>query len=1235
MNIKNNLVIGLLFLVALISYYLYKNKEKGNNIPSKSGNLVGLKQGSETKEFEDTIEAVKMCLPPLLKNTIMSLSSLSPISIITDSQVARNNTNPQIRYGSEIREGLFYIKIGGKYLARLSSGDLYLEGNTNILEQQNLFSSNKSFTYAPTAPRLMPVLLKYVSSNDSTKKYVFQFKDIIGDYKEKYVFQIEDIGDYQDENQFKNIGVKPNVNNNIIVKGQQYIIFNGNTGLIPKATNFSSYIGDQWINDANIQKFTFEPTGEIDNSWLIRDSKNGKYFTLLENNIVYSLSLDNNIYQKWYIEQNSSSIAGGFKIKSKKNGKYLYCTGERTVDFLYVGDSPAKFWGNGNYYNASNGPEWYNNWGILKDTDFTWYTLKFKSWVYDYGIPSGSGNVGYMNQIDWAYRHEQYNPGIDQYGPKCFAANLDGGYRGWNNQLNLKDTGEESNVSICTYNNKLPRLSTSPSDTIGVLNTTIDDDNNKFEISFDLYNRMFIKNIGTGLYISNYGKNYSSLSFPIMVPFNYSPLNQDHMTCELIPVLNQELAHRYFQATINYLNTESNTLDKRKKFIEPFCGSSPTFSDGILKIYSSTEPVDSKGILTDPVKRAFESICACNMGTSKGEYYDSKLCSDEFILDKLHIKDPSLYNEVRDTLKCKYPNCSFDKCRNVYKSDFFIKAANNTNCGEGTNCVSNQTINNSGNIIDTKFNISSTVNCGAGKFIPKSEESGVYKWLDTSKNKLGKSTICKIYNEEVASDTPGCGESSKVYFDFTNSSIDSDTFNNELRRIVIKNTNIVNTMKDPIDTIKDLIFDKYKSILSLPDDIDINYNNGVITISHYYTCGNTIDTASCSYDSITKKWKTNTIYSYDQTKTINIPSSKFSQVCSKAPTVSELCKDDNDCKVGDKQTISLCSPTSSNEVYRFPIIQNSSAEGKSCSIVTKNMIDSKFTSNITDNYIEYSNKCGINNSFEGKCTLLSDNLNKLVDKVTKESCSPLGNSDCKDKVCIDWKTKAEITTFYDSVNKIKTIKISGIDNDITRLETPEVIEFIKSKLTINDYLEIKQDGPGKLIVYVTYDCGTPSEELSDTCYYDTENNKWIINYKKVYKTPINVETDKLNSVCPSIDNLTKECNLQKDCELEKDVSVTGDCVNGNTRLDYLIKKNRTSLGKSCLDVAKQLTPGYTFSDDVSGKIKGFKTCTGGSGTGSNVSPSSSSDKTLTVVIGVLVLVLVGGGGFYAMKKKKS
>jgi hypothetical protein len=63
------------------------------------------------------------------------------------------------------------------------------------------------------------------------------------------------------------------------------------------------------------------------------------------------------------------------------------------------------------------------------------------------------------------------------------------------------------------------------------------------------------------------------------------------------------------------------------------------------------------------------------------------------------------------------------------------------------------------------------------------------------------------------------------------------------------------------------------------------------------------------------------------------------------------------------------------------------------------------------------------------------------------------------------------------------------------------------------------------------------------------------------------------------------------CILEKNENVKEDCLyDGTQNVEYNIKTYPCLGGKSCLNTAKELNPGYDFSDKITGKIIGIKTC---------------------------------------------
>ena len=384
---------------------------------------------------------------------------------------------------------------------------------------------------------------------------------------------------------------------------------------------------------------------------------------------------------------------------------------------------------------------------------------------------------------------------------------------------------------------------------LAILDSTADDSSCEFKLKLDNNNNWYIEK--DGKYLSALNLPYFSSSWP--TPTFVDNFNNRH-SVELESVLDPVMAQRYLQASIKYLNSSSTNREELNKF----CGSNIKFPDGTLKIYPSSMQDPDTGLITDRVGRAFESICACNM---ERNFYVNLLCSDELIKNNFGIdpsdpKNSQLVTKIRATMRCNYPTCTFEKCRNIMTKENRGYVYNEkcwdkldcTECGSGVVCITNQNINigEGATLENTTINAESRSSCG-GDVVPKPKmvESGSFLWLDDIKTKLGKEQKCFVEKEgndvEVDSKTPGCSAvSSKVYLDFEKAMKASDTTNpdTKLRTITLRGVlkKVGNTVDIDFNDIKELIYDKYKDEFKLPDitDVeDIDMKGGTLIITSF------------------------------------------------------------------------------------------------------------------------------------------------------------------------------------------------------------------------------------------------------------------------------------------------------------------------------------------------------------------------------------------------------------------
>ena len=336
---------------------------------------------------------------------------------------------------------------------------------------------------------------------------------------------------------------------------------------------------------------------------------------------------------------------------------------------------------------------------------------------------------------------------------------------------------------------------------LAITDMTIDDSSCEFNFIYDENGKLHLKK-------DNKYLHFWYFKFPTLV----DTYNDSH-SIELVPVLNSgdgNLAERYYKASMKFLDSPDG-----KPALINFCDyNGDTFKDGTKKIYDNPDHTPS----TDIVERAFGSICDCNMSRS---FYVSRLCPEELIIRRygLNPNSPTYEQDlknIRDTLRCVYPNCSAAKCvkwgtltsRGEISDKDFIDAKRDKReggCGSTTLCITNQNLNlGEGAVLEGNvLNFATTTECGgtgSGNSLT-TEESGNFIVSDDGKS-LKKNVICKINNNVVTpADNPEC-KSDITYMKFEGSACKIITDSQTGKKIIVKNISSQKTDNINWDDIK-------------------------------------------------------------------------------------------------------------------------------------------------------------------------------------------------------------------------------------------------------------------------------------------------------------------------------------------------------------------------------------------------------------------------------------------------
>lgn len=1196
--------------------------------------LSGLGSSYSSNIFQDKNEATKMCLPISLKNTIMSLSDLeylpepksfsnTSINPYMNRDTLNYELNKKLKYPQNIREGLFYIQVGSKVLSRRTDGSMYMDTDSSPNKfdlQRKIFDiETKSATTPIDKEIFMPVMFKYAPRE----------KVILRDENDNIVFQTEKDIDLE----LTNVKVKKiivptgcsisltsnNIILNYIASNQPYILnqpiqvtnvmvvtpnsfdfflknFVGNvdgdieggniTNIVPVDKKFEGIVfpqneifylihgndgtmlhpqesgegtglvrADQWTTwettwrSVKRNEVKFIPTGDKNDSYYIQFVINNRLFNAKDDNVVDFNGNFGSDRAKWLIEFSGEWQSGGvgaYRIKSVL--KNLYITWSNQVGASWV--------------TLTSGGSWI---GIYNKNNFGWggYLFGLTSLQegdnWDDYIPVGGTLVQYARSNN--FQHSGY--GVDSDNKKY-----------WNRDSEAGSGGNWTNHALLQARKHKPVIPSFLLKTIGTNNEITDDESCRFTVELNDRNQILIRHKQSGLYLSSYA--------PYLVPKNFA-LNLDHASCKLVPVLTRERANFFFQASMKYLRDN-------RTFIPLFCNYggvlSNKFPDGTLKIGTG------ENLSENQVTAAFEKICACNMDY---QFYQNLFCSDELIKETFGVTDTNQIKTIRGTLKCEIPNCIYPLCQKVYElgeenAVRGIRSAPSQDCGASTVCFSQVTVNNNGTLNNVNLNFKNNQSCGnsIASNITKTYKDP-FMWKDpTKKDVIIKDYTCKAGDKDIDKSSSFCVPD--PFYDFTKSTQSTSIADKKLVLTISNVSGSFSIEPSSSSTLKAMILEKF-NLPGLDYEISVSSQNKSIKITSKNDITCPAPQTMCEYNPTAKKWFSRKMYTRPTDSTLTVD--QFNQAC--ASGSDEGCNEKNDCTLGEKTIKQSCSSTTSEEIIEYPITRLPSGSGKSCQEVVSTTLNnaSYKLSTIDNNLVRASKICDEDNKWSANCST-DANVNRLVQKITQ--CIPEGNSRCVDKVCIDWPSGATINSEFipnlsDSSKGTKKITVNLTYLDASKLNTTEVKNFIKSRLNINDTMEITSNEK-QLIVIINYNCGTLDKEYETQCVY--ENGKWVKKFKNIYKNPTGIDGDNFNQFCkPATLSGQDDCTDSKDCEITLDSGVSNSCVNGKQKIGFSISKNLSGSGKSCLVVAKEQKPDYTFNLDSTNinKIIGEKTCT--------------------------------------------
>jgi hypothetical protein len=1162
--------IGSLAVIAGIVIAVQSKKQKDEQKPTlrKEDLLTGLGESQTSNIFKDVDEATKMCLPLSLKNTCMSigdfesLTELPPFSnpainpfMNRDKPTYQYNPN-KLNYPKNIREGLFYIQVGNTVLSRRTDGNLYMETNNSPanfdLQRREFDIDTKSATTVDKAI-FMPIMLKYVPNQSGTSgTFDFYLKNFVGKFS----------GD-KDGGDFTNI-VPQNkrFRGDVFPQDKIFFLIHGTDGtmLHPQVSGDGAGLvrADQWTSwetnwrGWNRNEIKFIPTGDKDRSYYIQFVSNSGLFNAKDDNYVdFNGSIGSN-RAKWLVEfsgQWQDGGVGAYKIKSVLKNEYITWSGQ-------VGPSWVKL---------TPGGTWI---GIYNKNNFGWGGYLFgvtslqsgqRRVTFDDYIPVYNTLVQYARSNNF----ERAGYGVDADNKKY-----------WHRDSEAASGGNWGNHALLQARKHTPQIPEYEMNSIGVNSSITDDASCLFTVELDEKNRMFFKHKQSGLYLSSYAPFLVSKSFAI---------NMDHAACKLYPVLTKERAQYYYQASTKH-------LQDNRTFIAPFCnygGSlSNKFPDGTLKIGSGTT------LSADPVTAAFEKICACNMDY---QFYQNLFCPDQMLRETFGVTDSQQIQTLRGTLKCDIPNCIYPLCKTVFELGANNAVRNertspNQDCGASAVCFNNVTVNNNGTLVGNTFNLRNNQQCGndiSGGTVRTAD--GPPFWLENKKNIITRTLKCTIGGKDIPFNTPFCLPAE--LYNFSTSTMTPSIRNKKMIYTISNVTGSFDPSPSNSNEIKSMILGKYN--LEGLDDYNVipSSQDKRIVIESKIEIECPAPQTLCEYNPTLKKWFTRNTYTRPADSQLTVE--QFNQAC--ASSTPEGCASNNDCTIGTRSVKQACSTSTSEEIFEFPITRLPSGAGRSCeAVVASTLNNASYTvTKVDDNIVRATKICDEDNKWSTTCSTDS-NVNRLVQKLTQ--CIPKGNARCVDKVCIDWPSGATIQNEYiaDSADPSKgtrKITVNLTDLDASKLTTTEVTNFIKSRLNINDTMQVTANGK-QLIVIVNYNCGTIDKEYEAQCVY--ENGKWVKKFKNIYKNPTGISGDQFNQSCkPATLAGQEDCKDNKDCEIILNPAASNACVNGKQKIEFAITKNLSGSGKSCLVVAKDKNPDYTFTLDPTNvnKINGEKSCT--------------------------------------------
>jgi hypothetical protein len=1153
---------------------------------------------------------------------------------------------PKLKYPQNVREGVFYIQVGNRVITRTGDNnnfsDLPFTPGDLDLHRRNFDIETQSATTNTGQEMYMPFMFKYaprgkVRIEDSSQNLIIDTEnDFVQDYAtpvnmqniktnvpegctilittpggvsrivgpvvnavltlpsvSKIEVQTPGYYDFFLKNFVGRFEGRDNGGNfnNIIVGNQEFqarkttlgvntfppnkvfYIIHGIDGSMLRPDQGGLVYADQWAtwdNNRSVKRneINFIPTGDRDNSYYIKFVSNGGLFNAKDDNYVDWNGKIGSNSAKWIIEKEGSwqeDGIGSYKIKSVAKNLYLNWANQAGPSWVTL----------------TSGGRWL---GIYDDA-----TINSNAWQgYIYGqISSKEGGVWNQNIpvggtiIQYARLWGDPAHGINNFGGSAYGVSPNNN-KHWNKNSMAGSQSYGGNHALFQANKKTPQ---EPKHTLRTLktDTQITDNNScRFRVELDERNRMFIRHVETGLYLSSYA--------PYLVSKDVA-LNMDHAVVKLHPVLTDVRAQFFYKASVSFFNQ-----DMGKPFLRSFCDYdnplSNKFPDGTLKMGTGTK------LSANRILNAFERICACNMDSN---FYKELFCPDKFFKDTYGITDAGQINLLRGTLKCDIPNCVYPLCQDIFTQPTLDSVKNaksmSKDCGAAAVCFASVTVNNTGTI-NRGLTANITQNCGASMSNDSViiEPKGTYMWQDQTKNVIIQDYKCTMANttppKELEKSNFLCtqklnnnvDERNKIIlFDFTRSRITQNIDNQRL----IYTINDVSGGMPPVSTsqeLQTLIRDKF-GIKGVNADytFEIIRPNIKITTIERISCGQ--PQTMCEY--INGKWVTKSTFTRPSTSPLT--EAEFKQSC--APTQTDGCTQNNDCVIGSSTTVQSCSPSTSQQIINFPITRLPSGSGKSCEQVVGSMSGMpNFQISTENNIVKATKTCAEDNKWNETC--VASGTNKLVQKISQ--CIPEGNANCVDKVCIDWPSGATIQTEFtpnpsDPSKGTKRVTVNLTSINPAKLDTPEMKEFIRSRLGLNDQFTVTTQN-NQLIITINYNCGTLQKQPESQCVY--EGGKWVQKFNNVFTNPVGIAGTEFSQQCKSTSS-QDDCKESKNCELTLDNSISSNCVGGKQKMGLFISKNPSASGKSCIDVAKEQNPGFTFNVDpqMPTRILGEKTCT--------------------------------------------